>query len=149
VPELPDIVVYLEALERRILGRRLAGLRLASPFVLRSVDPPVSALAGRRVLEIRRMGKRLVLGLEGELFVVIHLMIAGRLRWAHTGAKPPGRIGLAAFDFEEGTLLLTEAGSKRRASLHLVGGVSGLERLVECIPRLLNVLFIGLKKLPQ
>jgi formamidopyrimidine-DNA glycosylase len=119
--------VYLEALERRILGRRLAGLRLASPFVLRSVDPPVSALAGRRVLEIRRMGKRLVLGLEGELFVVIHLMIAGRLRWAHTGAKPPGRIGLAAFDFEEGTLLLTEAGSKRRASLHLVGGVSGLD----------------------
>ena len=126
MPELPDVVVYLEALERRILGRRLEGVRLASPFVLRSVDPPVSALAGRRVLSLRRMGKRLVLGLEDDLFIVIHLMIAGRLRWAAAGAKAPGKIGLAAFDFEAGTLLLTEAGSKRRASLHLVAGESGL-----------------------
>ena len=126
MPELPDVVVYLEALERRILGRRLEGVRLASPFVLRSVDPPVSALAGRRVLSLRRMGKRLVLGLEDDLFIVIHLMIAGRLRWAAAGAKAPGKIGLAAFDFEDGTLLLTEAGSKRRASLHLVAGESGL-----------------------
>jgi formamidopyrimidine-DNA glycosylase len=126
VPELPDVVVYLEALERRILGRRLEGVRLASPFVLRTVDPPVSALAGRRVLFLRRMGKRLVLDLEDDLFVVIHLMIAGRLRWAAAGAKPPGKIGLAAFDFHTGTLLLTEAGSKRRASLHLVAGQSAL-----------------------
>jgi formamidopyrimidine-DNA glycosylase len=126
VPELPDVVVYLEALERRILGRRLEGVRLASPFVLRSVDPPVSALAGRRVLSLRRMGKRLVLGLEDDLFIVIHLMIAGRLRWAAAGAKAPGKIGLAAFDFEDGTLLLTEAGSKRRASLHVVAGESAL-----------------------
>ncbi len=126
MPELPDVVVYLEALERRILGRRLERVRLASPFVLRSVDPPVSALAGRRVLSLRRIGKRLVLGLEDDLFIVIHLMIAGRLRWAAAGAKAPGKIGLAAFDFEEGTLLLTEAGSKRRASLHVVAGESAL-----------------------
>jgi formamidopyrimidine-DNA glycosylase len=126
VPELPDVVVYLEALERRILGRRLEGVRLASPFVLRTVDPPASALAGRRVLSLRRMGKRLVWGLEGELFIVIHLMVAGRLRWSAAGAKAPGKIGLAAFDFEDGTLLLTEAGSKRRASLHLVAGASAL-----------------------
>ena len=126
MPELPDVVVYLEALERRILGRRLEGVRLASPFVLRTVAPPVSALAGRRVLFLRRMGKRLVLELEDDLFVVIHLMIAGRLRWAAAGAKPPGKIGLAAFDFHTGTLLLTEAGSKRRASLHLVAGRSAL-----------------------
>jgi formamidopyrimidine-DNA glycosylase len=126
VPELPDVVVYLEALERRILGRRLERLRLASPFVLRTVDPPVSALSGRRLLSLRRMGKRLVLGLEDDLFIVIHLMIAGRLRWAAAGAKAPGKIGLAAFDFDDGTLLLTEAGSKRRASLHLVAGESAL-----------------------
>ena len=126
MPELPDVVVYLEALERRILGRRLEAVRLASPFVLRTVDPPISALAGRRVLALRRMGKRLVWGLEDELFIVIHLMIAGRLRWAAAGAKAPGKIGLAAFDFENGTLLLTEAGSKRRASLHLVAGASAL-----------------------
>jgi formamidopyrimidine-DNA glycosylase len=126
VPELPDVVVYLEALERRILGRRLEGLRLVSPFVLRTVDPPVSALAGRRVLTLRRMGKRLVWGLEGDFFIVIHLMIAGRFRWAAAGARAPGKIGLAAFDFDDGTLLLTEAGSKRRASLHLVAGESAL-----------------------
>jgi formamidopyrimidine-DNA glycosylase len=126
VPELPDVVVYLEALERRILGRRLDGVRVTSPFVLRTVDPPMSAVVGRRVVQLRRMGKRLVLGLEDDLFIVIHLMIAGRLRWAAAGAKAPGKIGLAALDFENGTLLLTEAGSKRRASLHLVAGAPGL-----------------------
>jgi formamidopyrimidine-DNA glycosylase len=126
VPELPDVVVYLEALERRILGRLLQGIRLASPFVLRTVEPPVSAVIGRRVVALERMGKRLVWALEGDAFVVIHLMIAGRLRWREPGAKPPGKIGLAAFDFESGTLLLTEAGSKRRASLHLVAGRAAL-----------------------
>ncbi|HEU4474327.1 MAG TPA: DNA-formamidopyrimidine glycosylase family protein [Gemmatimonadales bacterium] len=126
MPELPDVVVYLEALERRVLGRRLEGLRVTSPFVLRTVDPPVSAVAGRRVTVLRRMGKRLVLGLDDDLFIVIHLMIAGRLRWAAAGAKAPGKIGLAALDFENGTLLLTEAGSKRRASLHVVAGAGGL-----------------------
>ena len=126
MPELPDVVVYLEALERRILDRRLSGVRVLSPFVLRSVEPPLAAVEGRRVLGLRRMGKRIVLELEGELFVVIHLMIAGRLRWAAIGAKPPGKIGLAAFDFDDGTLLLTEAGTKRRASLHLAAGAAAL-----------------------
>jgi formamidopyrimidine-DNA glycosylase len=126
VPELPDVVVYLEALERRVLSRRLDGLRVTSPFVLRTVDPPVSAVTGRRVTALRRMGKRLVLGLDDDLFIVIHLMIAGRLRWAAAGAKAPGKIGLAALDFENGTLLLTEAGSRRRASLHVVAGAAEL-----------------------
>jgi len=131
MPELPDIVVYVEALERRILGQPLERVRLASPFVLRSVDPPVREAEGRRVVAVRRLGKRIGLALEGELFVVIHLMIAGRLRWRPPGAKTPGRIGLAAFDFPGGTLLLTEAGSKRRASLHLIRGeaaLAGLDR---------------------
>jgi formamidopyrimidine-DNA glycosylase len=127
MPELPDIVVYLEALERRILGQPLEGVRLASPFVLRSVEPPAEAVIGRRVTALRRLGKRLVWELEGEHFVVIHLMIAGRLRWAARGAKPPGRIGLAAFDFPTGSVLLTEAGTRRRASIHLVRGRKELE----------------------
>ncbi len=126
MPELPDVVVYLEALEPRILGRRLSGVRLLSPFVLRTVDPPITALCDRRVLTLNRMGKRIVLGFEDELFLVIHLMIAGRLRWGPPGMKAPGRIGLAAFDFDAGTLVLTEAGSKRRASLHVVAGSAGL-----------------------
>jgi formamidopyrimidine-DNA glycosylase len=126
LPELPDVVVYLEALEPRVLGRRLSGVRLASPFVLRTVDPPITALCDRRVLTLGRMGKRIVLGFEDELFLVIHLMIAGRLRWGAAGMKAPGRIGLAAFDFDEGALLLTEAGSKRRASLHVVHGSGAL-----------------------
>ena len=126
MPELPDVVVYVEALERRILGQPLERVRLASPFVLRSVDPPVREAEERRVVAVRRLGKRIVLALEGGLFVVIHLMIAGRLRWRPPGAKTPGRIGLAAFDFPGGTLLLTEAGSKRRASLHLVRGEAAL-----------------------
>jgi formamidopyrimidine-DNA glycosylase len=126
VPELPDVVVYIEALERRILGQPLERVRIVSPFVLRSVEPPIGEAEGRRVIGLRRLGKRIVWALEGELFLVIHLMIAGRLRWRPAGAKPPGRIGLAAFDFPGGTLLLTEAGSKRRASLHLAQGEVGL-----------------------
>lgn len=126
MPELPDVVVYIEALERRILGQPLERMRIVSPFVLRSVEPPISEAEGRRVVGLRRLGKRIVWELEGELFLVIHLMVAGRLRWRPAGAKSPGRIGLAAFDFPGGTLLLTEAGSKRRASLHLVQGEVGL-----------------------
>jgi formamidopyrimidine-DNA glycosylase len=122
VPELPDIVVYLEALERRVKGRPLERVRLANPFLLRSVDPPPAAAQGRIVTALRRLGKRLVFVLEGDLFLVLHLMIAGRLRWKERGAKIPGRLGLAAFDFPNGTLILTEAGSKKRASLHVVRG---------------------------
>jgi formamidopyrimidine-DNA glycosylase len=128
MPELPDLTVYLEHLERRTLGRPLATVRIANPFLLRSVEPPPSAVEGRRVRSLRLLGKRIVIGLEGTLFLVIHLMIAGRLRWRKAGAKLPGRIGLAAFDFAEGTLLLTEAGSKRRASLHVVRGAQALRR---------------------
>lgn len=126
MPELPDVVIYLEALESRIVGRVLEQVRLFSPFVLRSVDPPIGEASGRRVVGLRRMGKRLVWALDGDLFLVIHLMIAGRLRWRPRGAKPPGRMGLAAFDFPDGTLILTEAGSKRRASVNLVRGEAAL-----------------------
>jgi formamidopyrimidine-DNA glycosylase len=126
MPELPDVVVYLEALERQVVGRTLEAIRVASPFVLRSVEPPLAELEGRRVSGVRRLGKRVVLGLEGELFLVIHQMIAGRLRWRARGTAPPGRRGLAAFDFPEGTLLLTEEGTKKRASLHAVRGEAGL-----------------------
>ncbi|HZM28021.1 MAG TPA: DNA-formamidopyrimidine glycosylase family protein [Gemmatimonadales bacterium] len=129
MPELPDVVVYLEALETRIVGKVLERIRLFSPFVLRSVDPPIAEASGRRVLGLRRIGKRLVWALEGDLFLVIHLMIAGRLRWRPAGAKPPGRIGLAAFDFPDGTLILTEAGSKRRASINLLKGETALAQL--------------------
>src|SRR6476620_11461268 len=128
MPELPDITVYIEALESRIVGQPLERLRIAKPFLLRSVDPPISAAEGERVTGLRRMGKRIVLELEGDLFLVIHLMIAGRLRWVPAGGKVPGKIGLAAFDFPNGTLILTEAGSKRRASLWLVRGEESLEQ---------------------
>jgi len=128
MPELPDITVYIEALESRIVGQPLERTRIAKPFLLRSVDPPISAANGKRVLGVRRMGKRIVLELEDNLFIVIHLMIAGRLRWVPTGGKVPGKIGLAAFDFHNGTLILTEAGSKRRASLWLVRGEESLEQ---------------------
>jgi len=127
MPELPDVTVYIERLERRILAQPLERVRLMSPFLLRSVDPPLAAAEGRRVSGLRRLGKRIALQFEGGLFLVIHLMIAGRLRWKERGAKIPGRLGLAAFDFPNGTLLLTEAGSKKRASLHLVRGEEGLE----------------------
>src|SRR3989454_10662508 len=126
MPELPDIVVYIEALGERVLGQRLETIRVRSPFVLRTVQPPLEAAEGRALVGLRRIGKRIVFGLEGGLFLVIHLMIAGRLRWQPKGAKVPGRLGLAAFDFTTGTLLLTEAGSKRRASLHLAAGEEAL-----------------------
>jgi formamidopyrimidine-DNA glycosylase len=129
VPELPDVAVYVEALERRIVGARLERVRMASPFLLRSFDPPLRAAEGRAVLRLRRVGKRIALGLEGDLFLVLHLMIAGRLRWKEAGAKVPGKLGLAAFDFSTGTLLLTEAGTKKRAALHLVAGEEGLAAL--------------------
>ncbi|HBH02353.1 MAG TPA: formamidopyrimidine-DNA glycosylase [Candidatus Rokubacteria bacterium] len=126
MPELPDVVVYLEALAARVRGARLEGVRLASPFVLRSVDPPLGEAAGRAVVGFRRLGKRLVLELEGGLFLVLHLMIAGRLHWRPAGARLPGRVGLAALDFSTGTLVLTEAGTRRRAALHLVRGEAAL-----------------------
>ena len=129
MPELPDVTVYLEALTPRIVGATLTRVRLLTPFLLRSVDPPLSALTGKRVLGLRCVGKRLVIALEDELFLVIHLMIAGRLHWKAVGAKPPGKIGLAAFDFSTGTLLLTEAGTKRRASLEAVRGEAALRAL--------------------
>ncbi len=127
MPELPDITVYIDALEARVQGEVLEKIRIASPFLLRSVDPPVSALEGRRVAALRRLGKRIAIGLEGDFWLVLHLMIAGRLHWKELGAKiPGGRQGLAAFDFTSGTLTLTEAGSKKRASLYLVAGEAGL-----------------------
>src|SRR5216117_3175793 len=129
MPELPDVVLYIEALERRLRGARLERVRLLSPFVLRSVDPPLAAAAGRAVSGLRRLGKRIVIGLDGDLFLLLHLMITGRLHWRPAGAKPPGKIGLAAFDFENGTLLLTEASTKRRASLHLLRGEAALRDL--------------------
>jgi formamidopyrimidine-DNA glycosylase len=126
MPELPDVTVYLEALDARIRGARLVGVRLANPFVLRSVDPSPAEVTGRAVTGLRRLGKRIVIALDGELFILIHLMIAGRLHWKEAGARLPGKIGLAALDFTTGTVTLTEAGSKRRAALHLVRGEGGL-----------------------
>ena len=126
MPELPDIVVYIEHLEASLIGQTLERVRLRNPFVLRSVTPPITSAEGRKVVGVRRMGKRIVIALEGELFLVLHLMIAGRLRWLGIGSKVPGRITLAAFEFPSGTLLFTEAGTKRRASLHLVEGETAL-----------------------
>jgi formamidopyrimidine-DNA glycosylase len=126
VPELPDIAAYLDALEPRIVQRRLDAVRIKSPFLLRSVDPPLTDAAGRRVEGLRRIGKRIVLALEGGLFLVIHLMISGRLHWKPRGASLAGKMALAAFDFENGTLLLTEASSQKRASLYLVRGETPL-----------------------
>jgi len=129
MPELPDVTVYVEALRERIVGQTLTRLRLASPFILRTVEPGISEFAGKDVLDVRRVGKRIVLEFEDDLFIVLHLMIAGRLKWLPAGAKIPAKLGLAAFDFPSGTLLLTEAGSKRRASLHLVHGEEGVRAL--------------------
>ena len=126
MPELPDIALYLDALRPRVVGQPLAGLRITSPFVLRSAAPPASELVGRVVTGVRRLGRRIVLGLDGAYFIVLHLMIAGRLHWKPAGAPIPRRAGLAAFDFPNGTLLLTEAGTKHRASLHLVRGEHAL-----------------------
>lgn len=126
VPELPDVVLYLERLAPRIVGHELQAVRLASPFLLRSVEPPLDALVGRPVQALHRIGKRIVWEFPGERFAVLHLMIAGRLRWREPGAALPGRLGQAAFDFAGGTLILTEAGSKRRASLTLLQGRDAL-----------------------
>lgn len=126
MPELPDVTVYIKALEARILGEPLENARLASPFLLRSVEPPLKDTFGKRVTALRRLGKRIVIGLEDELFLVIHLMIAGRLHWKDRGAKVPGKIGLAAFDFPNGTLTFTEASPKKRASLYVLRGEAAL-----------------------
>jgi formamidopyrimidine-DNA glycosylase len=126
VPELPDIVVYIEALEKRILGQPLEQVRLASPFLLRSIDPPLQSVEGKTVRRLRRIGKRIAIGLEDDTWLVLHLMIAGRLHWRKPGVKVSRPRGLAAFDFPNGSLLLTEAGSKKRASLHVVAGEAGL-----------------------
>ncbi|MGB5811481.1 MAG: DNA-formamidopyrimidine glycosylase family protein [Polyangiales bacterium] len=126
MPELPDIELYRDALDRRVVGHSIRAVRLASPFLLRSVDPPVAAVVDRKVQSIERLGKRLVFVLDDELFMVLHLMIAGRLRWKDPAAKIPGKLGLAAFDFDHGTLLLTEASKKKRAALHLCRGRDAL-----------------------
>ena len=127
MPELPDIEVYLEHLRTRLMGEQLERIRIANPFLLRSVDPPLATVNGKRVLGLRRMGKRIIFALEGDLFLVLHLMIAGRLRWLAPGAAVPKKLGLAALDFPRGTLVITEAGSRRRASLHVVQGVGALD----------------------
>jgi formamidopyrimidine-DNA glycosylase len=129
VPELPDITLYLDALGERIVGQRLIGVTLVNPFLLRTAVPPLSAAAGRRVVRLQRVGKRIAIGLEGELWLVLHLMVAGRLHWFARGQKVSGRAALARFEFDSGTLTLTEAGSKRRASLHLLAGDAELARI--------------------
>lgn len=126
MPELPDVTIYVEAIARRTIGQPLAGLRVASPFVLRTVEPPVSAAEGKSVVAVRRLGKRIAIELDEKLFLVVHLMIAGRFRWLAPVAKLPGKLALAAFDFPTGSLVLTEAGSQRRASLHLLRGEEAL-----------------------
>jgi formamidopyrimidine-DNA glycosylase len=126
MPELPDVLLYLHALQPRIVGQRVIRARLASPFLLRSIDPPLSAIEGRTIAALRRLGKRIVLEAEGELFLVFHLMIAGRFRWKPPGAKIPGKVGLLAIDFDDGTLVMTEAGTRKQASLHVVAGRAAL-----------------------
>jgi len=129
MPELPDIAAYISALEPRLVGKKLEQVRIASPFLLRTVQPPLASAEGRPVRELRRIGKRIAIGLEGDLWLVLHLMIAGRLHWRPPGVKLGGRNNLAAFDFADGSLLLTEAGTKRRASLHVVSGEEGLHAM--------------------
>ena len=129
MPELPDIAVYIEALEPRVLGQVLERVRLASPFLLRTVEPPLAAVHGKKVCALRRVGKRIAIGVEDDLWLVLHLMIAGRLHWREPGAKLPRKNAPAALDFSNGTLVLTEAGSQKRASLHLMHGAAGLQSL--------------------
>jgi formamidopyrimidine-DNA glycosylase len=126
MPELPDILLYLHALEPRVVGQRIERVRVVSPFLLRSVTPPLQAVETRRVTALRRLGKRIVFEIEGRLFLVIHLMIAGRFRWRDRDAPVPGKVGLAAIDFPNGTLVLTEAGTHKRASLHVLEGEAAL-----------------------
>jgi len=129
VPELPDIVVYIEALEKRIQGSILERVRIASPFLLRTAVPPLSSVEGKKIVELRRLGKRICFGLEGDLWLVLHLMIAGRLHWYDERAKAAKGRSLAVFDFSTGSLVLAEAGTQKRASLHLVEGEAGLDKL--------------------
>ena len=129
MPELPDITAYIRALEKRILGQTLKRVRLGSPFLLRTVEPALSSVEGRVVEKLRRVGKRIAIGVDGDLWLVLHLMIAGRLHWKKRDAKLGGRQNLAALDFSDGSLLLTEAGSKRRASLHVIRGEQNLASL--------------------
>ena len=129
MPELPDITVYIEALEKRILGQTLEGVRVVSPFLLRTAAPPLPSVTGKKLLRLRRVGKRICMGLEADLWLVLHLMIAGRLHWRARGVKVSAPRGLAAFDFPAGSLLWTEAGSQKRASLHVVSGEAGLREL--------------------
>jgi formamidopyrimidine-DNA glycosylase len=129
LPELPDLTVYLESLQARIAGRRLLRVRVLNPFLLRTAVPPIACVEGKHVVALGRLGKRIVISLEGDLHLVIHLMVAGRLRWLEEKAKAPGRITLALLEFESGTLALTEAGTKRRASLHLVEGEPALRAM--------------------
>ena len=126
MPELPDILLYIHALAPRIVGKRVVGVRLASPFLLRSIETPLSAIEGRTIVALHRLGKRIAIEAEGDLFLVFHLMIAGRFRWKPPGTRIPGKVGLFALDFEDGALILTEAGTKRQASLHVVQGRAGL-----------------------
>ena len=128
MPELPDILLYLHALRSRIVGHQVRAVRLASPFLLRSVDPPLSAVEGRKIVDLHRLGKRIALEVEGETCLVFHLMIAGRFRWKEVGARIPGKVGLLALDFDHGSLILTEAGTRRQASLHVVQGRAALAR---------------------
>ena len=128
MPELPDILLYLHALRPRVVGQRVSGVRLVSAFLLRSIDPPLASVEGRIVTDLHRLGKRVVFELERELFLVFHLMIAGRFRWRPAGASVPGKVGLIALDFDAGTLIMTEAGTKRQASLYVVQGCEALER---------------------
>lgn len=126
MPELPDILLYLHALGSRIIGHSLTGIRLVSPFLLRSVAPPLEDAVGRKVVALHRLGKRVVFEFDDELFLIFHLMIAGRFRWKDRGAPVPGKVGLLALDFDNGTLVLTEAGTRRQASLHVASGRTGL-----------------------
>jgi formamidopyrimidine-DNA glycosylase len=142
MPELPDIAAYIHALESRVIGQPLSRVRLASPFLLRTVQPPLSDAEGRTVRELRRIGKRIAFGLEGDLWLVLHLMIAGRLHWRPPEAKLGGRQNLAAFDFPNGSLVLTEAGSKRRASLHVL---QGKEELCSVDPGGIEIFSSGLE----
>jgi formamidopyrimidine-DNA glycosylase len=128
MPELPDILLYLHALRPRVVGRRVSGVRLVSPFLLRSIEPPLPTVEGRLVTDLHRLGKRVVFEFEGDLFLVFHLMIAGRFRWKPTGAPVPGKVGLLAIDFDAATLIMTEAGTKRQASLYVVQGRDALAR---------------------
>ena len=128
MPELPDILLYVHALQPRVVGHTVTGVRLVSPFLLRSIDPPLSATVGRRIRALHRLGKRIVFEADGDLFLVFHLMIAGRFRWKPPASRIPGKVGLLAIDFEQGTLILTEAGTKRQASLHLVEGREALRQ---------------------